>query len=194
MEENLIPLQRARRSTEDSLSDEGIAAACGAGDRSAVTILFDRFHERVARYIYRINGRDQIDDLVQSTFLEVVKGKTVYDGRVSVTTWLFAIATNIVRHHRRSFSRRLRLHTALGNEPQYNPWNPGERMDDEQKIKKANEALQALGESQRSAFILCVLEGLSAREAAAVLQTSESAVWKRVCKAREALRRKMVEE
>lgn len=194
MEEKLIPIQRARRNSEEPLSDEGIAAACGTGDPLAITILFDRFYERVARYIYRINGKDQVEDLVQSTFLEIVKGNTIYDGRVSVTTWLFAIATNIVRHHRRSFRKQLRIQTALDNHTLQPYCNPSDCAENLQKIRQANEVLFALPDSQRLAFTLCVLEGLSAREAAVVLKTSESAVWKRVCLARETLRREILEK
>ncbi|PKN47773.1 MAG: hypothetical protein CVU59_01670 [Deltaproteobacteria bacterium HGW-Deltaproteobacteria-17] len=194
MQEKIIPLQRPRKDVEDALTDEGIAAACGTGDRSAITILYDRFHQRVARFIYRLNGRDQVEDLVQATFLEVVRGNTIYDGRGSVTTWLFAIATNIVRHHRRSFARKVRLAGALSQEPVPTTTLPEDVLDEEGRIARANTALQALEETQRAAFVLCVLEGLSAREAAQALGTSESAVWKRVCKARATLRRQVQEE
>ncbi len=194
MEEKLIVLQRSRKETEDSLSDEGIAAACGTGDRSAITILYDRFHQRVARFIYRLNGRDQVDDMVQAVFLEVVRGNTVYDGRSSVTTWLFSIAANIVRHQRRSFARKLKLSNALLDERRPAIALPEDGLDDEDRIVRANQALQELSETQRAAFVLCVLEGLSAKEAALALETSESAVWKRVCKARATLRRKVLEE
>ncbi|PKN21907.1 MAG: hypothetical protein CVU65_15965 [Deltaproteobacteria bacterium HGW-Deltaproteobacteria-22] len=194
MQEKIIPLQRARKDVEDALTDEGIAAACGTGDRSAITILYDRFHQRVARFIYRLNGRDQVDDLMQATFLEVVRGNTVYDGRSSVTTWLFSIAANIVRHHRRSFARKLRLTEALRDNPRPGIAHLEDGFDEESRIVRANAALQELSETQRAAFVLCVLEGLSAKEAALALDTSESAVWKRVCKARATLRRKVLEE
>ncbi|MBU1070369.1 RNA polymerase sigma factor [Myxococcota bacterium] len=193
MEEKLIALQRPRKGSEDSLSDEGIAAACGTGDRSAITILYDRFHQRVARFIYRLNGRDQVDDLMQATFLEVVRGNTIYDGRSSVTTWLFSIATNIVRHHRRSFARKQRLTEALRDEPRPGIAHLEDGFDEESRIVRANAAMQELSETQRAAFVLCVLEGLSAKEAALALDTSVSAVWKRVCKARATLRRKVLE-
>jgi RNA polymerase sigma-70 factor, ECF subfamily len=194
MKEKIIPIQRLRDRDSNPMSDQAIAAACGTGDGAAITILFNRFQIRITRFVQRLNGTKNLQDLVQSTFVEVVRGNTVYDGRASVTTWLFAIATNIVRNSRRSFFRRNRLNAALMKEPRHEIQSAGELLDNVRKIERANESLSSLSDSQREAFVLFVLEGLSAKEAALTMGTSESAVWKLVCKARANLRRKVLEE
>jgi RNA polymerase sigma-70 factor, ECF subfamily len=193
-EKKIIPIRRETPKSATPLSDASIAVACGTRDPAAITILFDRFHHKVGRYISRLIGSVNVEDLVQSTFVEVVRGGTVYDGRASVTTWLFAIATNIVRHHRRSFARKKRLTNALKMEPTPSMQNFDDNLDTVRKIEKANEILMELSLSQREAFVLCVLEGQSAKETAEILGTSESAVWKRVCKARATIRRKVLED
>jgi RNA polymerase sigma-70 factor, ECF subfamily len=194
MKEKIIPIRSEKKKSREKLSDEAIAAACGTGDPVALSILFERFQNSVARYICRLTGSFQVEDLVQSTFLEVVKGKTIYDGRASVVTWLFSIATNIVRHERRSYSRKKRLEKALKNEPGPSACSIDKKIDLINKVEKAHEVLKEISESQREAFVLCILEGLSAKETAVILNTSESAVWKRICKARAIIRKKVLED
>jgi len=194
MKENVIPFHRDADRQDLPLSDAAVACACATGDGAAITMLFDRFHHSVARYISRLLGAWDVEDLVQATFLEVLRGNSRYDGRASVTTWLFAIATNIVRHHRRTDRRKLRLVAAMTHEAPPSHADVADRVDVARQLERAEELLAGLGTSQREAFVLCVLEGCSAREAATILGTSEGAVWKRVCKARAAIRDNLREE
>ncbi|MBU1240487.1 RNA polymerase sigma factor [Myxococcota bacterium] len=194
MKDNIIPFLREDEGTPLPLSDEAIARACSTGDAAAITILFERFNPNVARYISRLLGTFDVDDLVQATFLEVLRGKTQYDGRASVTTWLFAIATNIVRHHRRTDNRKLRLMAAISRDIKSPSRDASHNLDSARQLERVRALLLELSDTQREAFVLCILEGYSAREAAQVLGTSEAAVWKRVCKARAKIRGRILEE
>lgn len=53
-------------------------------------------------------------------------------------------------------------------------------MESRDSLQCAWLALDLLPENQREAFVLCEIEGVTAKEAAEVLKTSETAVWKRV--------------
>ncbi|MEO0322678.1 MAG: RNA polymerase sigma factor [Myxococcota bacterium] len=191
----VLPMRtRSTRSPKlAALSDEGLARACAAGDPAAIGALFDRFQPRVTRYLRRLVHEDAVEDAVQAVFIEVARGKAVYDGRASVNTWLFAIATNVARHERRSFARRRRLGAALRSLPPRGSTEP-QRLDARDLLEHANLALRALSAPLREAFVLCELEGLSAAEAAQALETSEAAIWKRVSKARKAIRQQVLGE
>jgi len=169
------------------LSDEAIARACATSDPQAIAELFARFNIPVTRYLGRLlNNREDVADLLQATFLEVTKGHSVYDAeRASVLTWLFSIATNKVRHHRRSFARRQRF-TSIMRLLTHNDEvaEPVEMHD----LGRAQQALMRLPEAMREAFVLCELEGFSAREAAEILSGTEARIWKRVSRARKILR------
>jgi RNA polymerase sigma-70 factor, ECF subfamily len=181
---------RRLATTEPALSDEALALACAGGDPTALGALFDRFHRPVARYVQRlVDNRADVEDLLQSTFLAVARGTSAYDKeRGGVLTWLFGIATNVVRRHRRSTGRRRRLWSALvWSKPSEE--GAGEDLAETRiQLRRAEEALRALPEDLRESFVLCELEGISARNAAAILGVSEVAVWKRVSKARRAIR------
>lgn len=189
----MTPVTRLRRvdaQSEPALTDEAIARACGAGDAAAIGQLFDRFQRPVARYVHRsIGGGPDVEDLVQATFVEVARGGTIYDGRASVLTWLFAIATNVVRHHRRSKARRTRLMVAVAEARPADAASAERLVSARRQIDRAQAALDSLADELREAFLLCDLEGISARDAGAILGVSEAAVWKRASRAREAIRR-----
>jgi RNA polymerase sigma-70 factor (ECF subfamily) len=175
-------------SQDEVLSDEAVAYACATGDDTAIATLFDRFAERVARYVWRLVDPSDVDDIVQSTFLIIARCSAKYDGRAAVSTWLFSIANNVVRHHLRSLRRRNRLAVALSLIPGRPSHDPSDRLEARRQVDETRRAFDELREVDREAFALCVLEGVSAREAAVALGTSEGAVWKRVSRARKQLR------
>ena len=105
----VVPLRRLdeRRVASSELSDEALLAACGVGDPAALGALYDRHHEAVFRLISRLLYSDPaaIDDLVQTTFLEVWRSAQRYRERGAVRSYLFGIAANVVRHHVRGARR-----------------------------------------------------------------------------------------
>jgi RNA polymerase sigma-70 factor (ECF subfamily) len=69
----------------------------------------------------------------------------------------------------------------------------GTMVDARSALERVQRTLEGLPENQRIAFVLCEIEGLSAREAADALGVNETAVWKRVSDARKALVRALKE-
>lgn len=75
--------------------DEELLARLRAGDGQAFAALVDRYHGgllRVARTY--VSTRETAEDVVQETFLGVVKGLDQFEGRSSVKTWMFRILVN----------------------------------------------------------------------------------------------------
>ena len=77
-------------------------------------IFFDRHYDAVYRYLARRVGLDTASELASETFTTAFDVRRRYDlGRPDARPWLFGIATNLVRHHRRSEGRRLRAYARL---------------------------------------------------------------------------------
>lgn len=189
MSRKVVPIRRPSPSRPE-WSDEAVATACSSGDPAAVAELFERFHPTVTRFLSRMVGQGpDVEDLLQSTFLQVARGPAPFEGSSTVTTWLLGIAANVVRHWRRSHGRRKRMLEALGTVPLPSSGDTAGQADARRRLARMSAALDALPLERRLAFVLCELEGMSAREAAQVLNTTETAVWKRVSVARRALRR-----
>ena len=170
------------------LSDEALLAACGVGDGVALGALYDRHHDAVFRLAARLlaGGAADVDDVVQSTFIEAWRSAHRYRGNGSVRSFLYGIAVNLVRRHRRS-GRRARV--ALDElQPPSGPSLPSELLLRAQQIDQLTAALAALPHDLRAAYVLCDLEDMSGVDAARLLGTPSGTLWRRLHEARRALR------
>lgn len=76
-----------------------------AGDAAAGNTLFKRHFPSVYRFFEHKSDGD-IDDLVQETFLQCVKGRDTFKRQSSFRTYLFAIARHVLLHHWRNRTHR----------------------------------------------------------------------------------------
>ncbi len=188
MTSRVLSIRTRTNDAQEPWTDEAIALACSSGDPQAVAELFERFQLPVTRFLSRLTTGSDVEDLVQATFLQIARGKARFDGRSAVKTWLFAIATNVMRQHCRTSARRKRLLWALTSASNGPPNDRlSEQVDARRSVQYMRAAFESLSEKSRVAFVLCEIEGLSAREASQVLSSTETAIWKRVSDARKAL-------
>lgn len=172
------------------------AAAQRAGDLAAIfadRVAFRAWYEdavvRVYRYLYPRCGGDAAlaEEITQQTFIQAIERRSTYEGRSSPITWLCTIARNKLADHYRAVDRQERRHLRLivREIPMTEVRGPSSIIEDREEVIAALGALPAL---QRAAVILCYVDGLSVREAAAVLKRSESATESLLSRARERLR------
>jgi RNA polymerase sigma-70 factor (ECF subfamily) len=149
------------------------------GREDAYEELMDRKAGPLFGLAYRILGdREEARDVVQLTFLRVWEHRGRYNGRYSVNTWIYRIATNLAIDVLRS--RQVRTAQA---EPVRDHMLRlvGHRSDMEGLLKKEvlgilRDLATGLSPRQRLAFVLREMEGLSTRETATVLDCRESTV------------------
>jgi RNA polymerase sigma-70 factor (ECF subfamily) len=120
--------------------------------------------------------REAADDLVQDTLVRALRAERLFHGG-EIRSWLFTILTNLNRNRLRSLSRR----------PQHAPLEDADAVDvtgPEAGGRDIARALASLGEDQRGALLLVVLEGLSYREVADVQGVPIGTVMSRLARAR----------
>ena len=77
------------------------------GDRDAMEALIGGYYPLVFAYFYKNTGRyHQSKDLTQEVFIKMISGLSGYRPRAAFKSWLFAIASNHLKNHYRSASRR----------------------------------------------------------------------------------------
>ena len=76
------------------------------GDQRAATILVERHASGVARFVWSIGVRADVDDLVQDTFVRAFGALDGFRGESAFRTWLFTIARRLVLDRRRSERRQ----------------------------------------------------------------------------------------
>ncbi len=168
------------------------------GDR----VEFARLVEEYSPMIYRLglkmlNNPQDAEDILQETFIKAYKHIGKFDGRSSVSTWLYRIATNEALMSLRkkrpdtvSFDVPSIFETETQEPLQIVDWCclPEEEFLSAESRMRLDEAAERLPDSLRVVFVLRDIEGLSTRETAEVLEISEMAVKTRLSRARLRLR------
>lgn len=188
----LLPFRRVQGATEE-MSDRALVSALAEGDRAALGALYDRFHRDVYRFIARMMRGPDVDDLLQTTFIEVHRSAPRFRGDSTVKTWLFGIAANLVRESFRKQKRRAGATTTLSTIPEPAQASADDAMIQEQRRRWVAQAVEALSPALKEAYVLCVLEEMPGKDAAQILGIREASLWRRLTDAREAIR-KTVEE
>jgi RNA polymerase sigma factor (sigma-70 family) len=190
----------------DSSGQYPCVATSGASDPSDATLIvasigepqafgrvFDRHAPLVHRYLTSRVGADDADDLLSEVFLVAFRGRAGYEARfASSVPWLLGIATNVVRHHRRSEGRRWAVLRRLNQEPD-GPVDPA--LDDGAKnlmgrveSEQIEIALSRIDERYRDVLILHAGFDLTYAEIATTLGLRLGTVRSRISRGRTKLR------
>jgi RNA polymerase sigma-70 factor (ECF subfamily) len=176
--------------------DRDLVASVAAGDLEGLGELFDRHAPDLRRYFARLGApAGDVDDLIQATFLEVVRAAPRFDAAHPVRAWLFGVATWMWRRHRRSLGRtatRLAAWAGL-SKGRYAP-SPDEIFEGDEASRRFQRAFEGLSAKKREVFTLVTLEGFSGEEAARTLGVPINTIWTRLHHARLELRQALEEE
>ena len=152
------------------------------GDEQAFRGLTDRHRHELLLHCYRILGSLQdAEDVLQETLLAAWRGLDDFEGRASLRSWLYRIATNrclnALRDSRRRPGEPLWLEPYPDVLLEDSAPGPEARYETRESIGLAFVAgLQHLPPQQRAALVLRDVLGFRAAEVAAILDTSEAAV------------------
>ena len=124
--------------------------------------------QTVARWAQRLGGpMVEAEDVVQEVFVKVQRLLPEFRGDAALTTWLFRITNNVVRHRRRKERWRRWLGGALP-EPLAQLASPApgplEQLESSRAAALVYRVLDGMGEAHRNVLIMLDLEGLSAGE------------------------------
>ena len=157
------------------IADEQLMAAAMAGDQAALAALVTRHHSPLLGYLYRLTGGDRplAEDLVQETFLRLLRQRTCQPGR-PFKPWLYAVATNLARDHFKSAAVRQHWRGDDAEEALLHLYDnapgPEERALAAEQGGEILAALNELGEEYRVALLLRFYQGLSLQEIAETLR------------------------
>jgi RNA polymerase sigma-70 factor (ECF subfamily) len=142
--------------------------------------LFERHQVAVRSYVLRRSARVAVEDVVADTFL--IAWRRLEDVPEPTLPWLLGIARRVLSDQRRAARRRRSLTERLAHEAHASDraWSPPAGLSVE-----LIDALRALNEREREALLLIAWDGLSPRDAAAVVGCSAAAFRVRLHRARE---------
>ncbi|EID52566.1 RNA polymerase sigma factor [Saccharomonospora xinjiangensis] len=185
------PIQNSVR-TADAEDAEDRPDLSGPEPAPEFERLFDRHARPLHRYLAR-RARDVADDLVAETFLVALQTRHDYDPRRGTArSWLYGIATNLLRRHARQEVRGLRA-TARCQETEAvrteGPENRvADRVDAQARARQLARALAELNPSDRDVLLLISWAEFDSAEVAEVLGIPVGTVRSRLHRVRRRLR------
>jgi RNA polymerase sigma-70 factor (ECF subfamily) len=185
----------ALRTIEKEAADEPtvvelVNRAVSSRDRAAFGELYDRFVERVYRYLYfRTANQAEAEDLTEQVFLKAWEalGKFTWQGRPFLA-WLYRLAHNLHVDHLRRGRRSLRL-DSLERHPALVDQQSASRLARTLDADLLARAVRQLTPEQQQVILLRFAEGLDTPRIASILDKHESAVRALQARALQRLRR-----
>ncbi len=166
-----------------------LIAAARKGDARAFAVLVDAHQQAVRGFLHRFTGFwTDSDDIAQEAFVTAWQKLNRFEGRSSFRSWVCGIGYRIARDSRRAQGRA----TARDSD-----WLAEQDATSEAPIEDRMalaDAMKALPEDQRAATALCLGEGFSHAEAAAILKLPLGTVKSHVTRGRERLLRALESE
>lgn len=162
--------------------------------------IYERFQPGVLRFLSRLVGQEEAEDVAQEVFLRVDRGLEGFRGESSLGTWIYTIARNAALDRLRSQpasldrARQLRAHGSDEVPEDIMSQIPDEQSSLERYLigKEMSECIRGrvdtLPESYRRVLVLSELAGMTNAEIASALGVSEGAVKIRLHRARAMLR------
>lgn len=169
-----------------------------AGHEAALNSLMERHAGKLFNYLVRcLQNEDDAADAAQETFVKVYQHRARFDPEQKFTTWLYAIAANLVKDRYRWRSRHPQVsldaesdstgssfrESLPGNDPL-----PHEQAEAEERSETIRRAVATLPEELRQPLILAEYEERSHAEIGSILGCSTKTVETRIYRARQQLR------
>jgi len=184
------PRVRGVMTSADEL-DDAVFIQASWREPAAFGTVFDRYFVAIYRYVRMRLGPDLADDIASETFLVAFRRRDRYDlAYRSARAWLFGIATNLIREHRRkelrmyrAYMRAVTVSVADSHEDRVS-----ERVTAQAIQPRLAAGLAALSAADRDVLLLVASAQLSYAETARALGVPPGTIASRLNRARGKLR------
>ena len=165
--------------------------------------IHDDFRPRILRYLTRMAGEGEAEDLTQEVFARIGRALKSFRGESKLSTWIYQIATNVaVDRLRRSSARpgdekKLPIEDIVEGEEDKEIWTGEQTPSTEQRVIRQEmngcirEIIETLPQTYRSVIVLSELEGFKDTEIADILGLSLQATKIRLHRARTRLKEEL---
>ena len=181
------------------MTEEKLIEDAKAGDKKALTELVKKYEQTIYNFAFKI-CRDPVkaENIMQETFLSMIKSLHQFDGKSKLSTWLYRIVTNhCLMEVRKKKNRFVSLENddGLVEDKFVTDWNslPYKSIENNELRKILDDSIRKLSPEYRIIFLLRDVEGLSTEETGKITDLSVPAVKSRLHRARAFLRKEINE-
>ena len=173
-----------------SEDDQEIIDATLSGCTDAFGELVEKYQERLYGSIVHLFGVRDAEDIVQETFLKSLRQLDKFRGTSEFYSWLYRIGYNTAVDHYKSRMRTISLDDFEENTGTHIPGNeqgPDEAVEEKDRLRQLQIALDALSQKHRTVIVLREIELLTYEEIADLLSIPEGTIRSRLHRARACL-------
>ncbi len=153
-------------------TDAELIARWQSGDQRAAALLVERHATPMARFAASLGVREEIDELVQDTFVRAFSSLDSFRADSSLRTWLFTILKRLLLDRKRA-ERRRRDVLAIDERDAATEYDALDTMVGDEMARRLQDAVNRLSPMQREVFSLRVNEGMAYAEIAVAVGSTE---------------------
>lgn len=178
-------------------NEKALVTLASRGERSAFNVLIQKYQGKVSKLIgYYVEDPHEILDLTQETFFKAYNAIREFRAESSFYTWLYRIAINTAKEHRRSTIVRREESIApinpeteksMDREVLIETTTPENHLLSDERTKIAFSAMERLSPDLKMTFYLRELEGLTYYEIGKIMDCPVGTVRSRLSRARAAI-------
>lgn len=188
------------------MEEKKIIELAKAGDKKALATLVKNYEQTIYNFSFKIcRDRQKAENIMQETFVSMIKHLNQFDGNSKLSTWLYRIVSNHCLGEARKEKDKYFVSLSDQNgdddselyvDKYVADWSriPNSVVENDELKTILDNAIKKLAYDYRIVFLLRDVEGLSTEETAEALELSISAVKSRLHRARAFLRNEINKE
>jgi RNA polymerase sigma-70 factor, ECF subfamily len=164
-------------------SDEELVSLFKRGSERAFEVLYERFSARLKKLICRnVSNEEAVSDILQDTFMRVLRHIDTFDVSMSFTAWIYQIAVNCCKNYYHGYSKDRTIFEKESYriaEIERCPVSPDEGLIQDDDRRSFNEAVSSLKGKFREVFLLRYDHSMKYQDISKTLGISErTAKWR----------------
>jgi RNA polymerase sigma-70 factor (ECF subfamily) len=151
------------------VTDEVLAVEVASGSRDAFEELVCRYSPRLFHFLrHRLSTDQDIEDLIQDTFLKAFRNIDRYNPEFKFSTWLYTVAMRLAISHYRANKPK-----DISSIPNHAPIDPEEIVSRKDQSQKMWNLAKSLHKKQYEALWLRYMEDMAVKEIALVMNKTQ---------------------
>jgi RNA polymerase sigma-70 factor (ECF subfamily) len=169
-----VSQRQGKGDSDPELTDAELIQRWKTGDERAAARLVARHSAALARFAASVGADSEIEELVQDTFVRAFASIDSFRGESSLRTWLFTIQRRLLLDRRRA-ERRDKRQVAIDERDAVTEFGALDVVIADEAELRVRSAVERLSPMQKEVFTLRVSAGLSYKDIAEMLGSTEGA-------------------
>ena len=157
-------------------TDEEIMQEIKNGDLEKLSILFQKYKVLLYNFFVKQTYNKEIsNDFVQNVFYRIIRYRMSFDEKQKFKTWMFKISRNIIADHYSKIKLKT-SETDLSEILNYKKISNEDYIEKDERTEQLYRALDKLPPEKKEILVMCKFNGIKYKDAAEIMEITESAV------------------